>query len=65
MTKLRDLFKNVVGSVDNLFVLFSKLFGYLVIILIIWAIYRWLKNSFEKKTEFKQLIRLLKTAHLT
>ncbi len=40
MTKLRDLFKNMVNSIDQVFVKFSRVFGYLLLILIIWGIYK-------------------------
>jgi len=50
MTKLRDLFRNTVQSFDRLFVQFSKLFGYLIVIVVIWEIYRGVKKvRFRKR----------------
>jgi hypothetical protein len=50
MTKLRDLFRNIVQSIDRLFVQFSKLFGYLIVIVVIWGIYRGVKKvRFRKR----------------
>jgi len=44
MTKFKQLFKNVIQSIDNVFVKFSRLFGYLLVIFIIWLIYRGVKR---------------------
>jgi hypothetical protein len=44
MTKLRELFRNVVQSIDNVFVKFSSLFGYLLVIFVAWLVYRGAKK---------------------
>ena len=49
MTKLRELFRNVVQSIDRLFVQFSQLFGYLIVILVILGIYRVVKKIRYRK----------------